>query len=1001
MSVSASVSHSDRMTGPGGVAHTMKPMTDRRGRALAGLLALLLLALGAGASFADEIEQRPGNITEKKPGILGLSPEDLRAAFPEYYRHTANGRIEPLAVPNIFTAGSGVLDVGKVAMKITNYGLLGNPFTNLTSDPSAQWPGKSEIEYMNAIAFAVGAVNPTASDPASVRRVSYFREWRPASLDPADDIFPAYDGVINGNRFSNDDGDFDEFGNSKIDEDFLDGRDNDGDGKIDEDFGALGQKMWSCTIRDDTPEAINFAQPERHVPLGLECHQAAWAYSLSQFENFNVIDYEIINRSGHVLDSLVVGWLVDIDSGPVNIASYFNDDFDAPGYPSGQFTLPLGQLDKRRQTLHDPTLPIPSGQPLCSELKIRVNGFSIIDDDGDAGRTPGVGSFLLFDHTVDLLGQKGPSRVAFRAFRSYVGGTPYTQGGNPTIDQQRFEFMTSTQNVLNDPTDPFDGFIQTEPGEQKGDYVCWASVGPWFQVENNEKIHVTIGFGVQLGTIAQLRVYNRDYRSYASGSKSQDALFQTYPALKNAYDAQVAFEGLWEDKREGIPATTCAGCETSIEVPLTGTTQFVPPPPCNPDGGTVSIAPGQIGWFDFDCDYCTGIYDYSVHQGMFHKTWNAAAPPPNPRSNVAVGYNYSDNPNRKFAPAEDGAIQLAWDNLSETSPDPSDKQEFDFRGYKIWKVSDWTRPVGSPGPSESEWQLVGEFRLFSYLDNQKQPIPNNKYLRQNLSTGVPDTVCPRLYIPQRGDSMEVCLNRGDLWDRQSGLIIRPDTSVKCTGYPGTCKQAKGCELGFATCLEAYRTEYPIGRYRFVDHEVKNGFLYFYSVTAFDSTKSASGVVTELEGRRSAVEAEGVVPQISTKQNKGVWVVPNPYRGYANITERPSTWDLTPNASDPTGTHLDFLGLPQGKWTIRIYTVSGDLVAELHSTDPVNESIRSTITLPNGSSLPGYNRQQDTANDGQARWNLISRNGQDVVSGVYMFTVDSDQGTQRGRFVIIR
>src|SRR5207253_4274951 len=134
---------------------------------------------------------------------------------------------------------------------------------------------------------------------------------------------------------------------------------------------------------------------------------------------------------------------------------------------------------------------------------------------------------------------------------------------------------------------------------------------------------------------------------------------------------------------------------------------------------------------------------------------------------------------------------------------------------------------------------------------------------------------------------------------------------------------------------------------------------------------------ELQGRRAATEADGVVPQGGSGNGKGVWVVPNPYRGYADITKRPSSWDLTPNASDPTGTHVDFMGLPSGGWTIRIYTVSGDLVQELHSDDPVNDSIRSAQTDANGKVVPGYNRQQDTPNDGQARWNLISRNGQDI------------------------
>src|SRR5262249_2982116 len=184
-------------------------------------------------------------------------------------------------------------------------------------------------------------------------------------------------------------------------------------------------------------------------------------------------------------------------------------------------------------------------------------------------------------------------------------------------------------------------------------------------------------------------------------------------------------------------------------------------------------------------------------------------------------------------------------------------------------------------------------------------------------------------------------------------------------------------------------------------EVKNGFLYFYSLTAFDSSFDSNTQKTlELNGRRSTSEAVGVSPQASTKESKAVWVVPNPYRGARRIQDRPSAWDLTPNGTDPTATHIDFLALARGSWTIRIYTIAGDLVQTLSSTDPVNESLRPPVAVGN-STYPGYNRQQDTANDGEARWNLISRNGQDIVSGVYIFTVESKQGTQRGRFVVIR
>ena len=331
-------------------------------------------------------------------------------------------------------------------------------------------------------------------------------------------------------------------------------------------------------------------------------------------------------------------------------------------------------------------------------------------------------------------------------------------------------------------------------------------------------------------------------------------------------------------------------------------------------------------------------------------------------------------------------------------------------------MADWQRPVGSAGPSEADWTLIGEFRKFEYR-TATAPIDRN-YTVDNA--GVKS--CPEIFIPNyldpvtklRGPAkVPICLDRGDLWDRQSGEIIKADTTAG-NGHPelpgcvknalGNCEAVDGCIVHRDPCEAQInretRVRYPIGEYRYVDREVKNGFVYFYSVTAFDST-TALGRTTELGGRRSAVEAEGVVPQSGTKKGRNVWVVPNPYRGYARISDRPSTWDLTPNASDPTGTHVDFLGLPPSKWLIKIFTVSGDLVTEIRSEDSVNESVRPSITDNNGAARPGYNRQQDNANDGQARWNLISRNGQDIVSGIYLFTVESGEGTQRGRFVVIR
>ncbi len=991
--------------------------------------ALLVLCAGTAARAQDE----QGMHFLRKGEIDGMSEAQFKAAMPELFPDVPlnKGQARPTDIPDIFGPGC-VLSVGNVFMKVTNYGLFGNPFTNVSSDPSGQWPGASGVEYLNYVGFAVGAVNPIATDPNAVRRVSSVTEWRPATLDPVDKMYRSYDGILNGQRFYNDDGDLDLEGVPKIDEDFQDGHDNDLDGKIDEDFAAMGQQCFSCVIRDDTPQAINATAAEKHVPLGLECQQLAWAYSIPGFTDFNVVQWTIFNRSGHVLDSLVVGGLVDMDCGPITNSSYWTDDVDLAGYPSCILPHQTQGSDKRLQDStmrieHSPNVSMDSA--LCSHFPIRINGFSICDDDGDLGKTPGIPTFLLVDHTVDPTGVNGPSKVGFLAFRSFTWTTPYVGGGSPRTDQQRYEFMSGAAGTGVGE----DGLINQPRSDERGDFGNWWSCGPWRNVPDGGSVQVTVAFTVARGDKALALKFPIDLLESKSNPGHEGELLTKYPSLDNAYAIQVAFEGIYEERADWPLLTNGHGRETYVRPgradPMVSLTDCRSEAPINVD----YMRPN---WFDFDCDYCTGAFDArktgannQKGLGMFHRTWNADAPPPNPNLNVASSYNYTANPTR-IVPAGDNQITLAWDNVSEITPDPKSGW-LDLRGYRVWKAANWTRPVGSAGPSDDDWALVGEFRQFHYYNTTNQLIQRNYTYGFEDSLGTPgDSTkhCPVLWVPNRvfprgssrcpdgcvaGDSMQICLDVDDLWDRQSGTVLHPATDLPCVGDgAGHCVEVEGCKLGRepAHCGDValdgshpnkeFRTRFPVGRYRYVDREVKNGFVYFYSVTAFDSTGQGKSML-ELSGRRSSSEGDGVVPQASTRAGKSVWVVPNPYRGYRQIQDRPSSWDLTPNGSDPTGTHVDFMGLPQGKWTIKIFTVSGDLVQVLHSEDPVNESIRSVVPGPNGTSLPGYNTQQDNPNDGQARWNLISRNGQDIVSGIYLFTVESNAGTQRGKFVVIR
>ena len=168
-------------------------------------------------------------------------------------------------------------------------------------------------------------------------------------------------------------------------------------------------------------------------------------------------------------------------------------------------------------------------------------------------------------------------------------------------------------------------------------------------------------------------------------------------------------------------------------------------------------------------------------------------------------------------------------------------------------------------------------------------------------------------------------------------------------------------------------QYPLGRYRYVDKDVNNGFDYLYVVTTVSEkrTQISPGLflTQRLESPIVSSLDSLVTPHApATGRGGTVTVVPNPYRGGV-------VWDRPPVAGDTFGRHVDFIGMPRTTATVRVYTMAGDLVQSLDH---------------NGS-----------RGDGELRWNLISRNGQDIVSGVYLFTVDSSLGHQVGRFVVIR
>jgi hypothetical protein len=168
-------------------------------------------------------------------------------------------------------------------------------------------------------------------------------------------------------------------------------------------------------------------------------------------------------------------------------------------------------------------------------------------------------------------------------------------------------------------------------------------------------------------------------------------------------------------------------------------------------------------------------------------------------------------------------------------------------------------------------------------------------------------------------------------------------------------------------------------YRYIDRSMHLGRPYFYAVTAMDHG------INDLTGRLFAgkagdpssnfvfVEPKSVSQPDFAYDEGNIFVVPNPA-----TEESMAAWTLDPNNDDPTGIKVEFRNLPRSRGTIRIYTLSGDLVKEI----PFD----------------------GTTGVGTMKWDLVSRSGQDVTSGVYLYAVETESTSFArfiNKFVVIR
>jgi hypothetical protein len=174
---------------------------------------------------------------------------------------------------------------------------------------------------------------------------------------------------------------------------------------------------------------------------------------------------------------------------------------------------------------------------------------------------------------------------------------------------------------------------------------------------------------------------------------------------------------------------------------------------------------------------------------------------------------------------------------------------------------------------------------------------------------------------------------------------------------------------------------------YIDNNLMPGRTYWYSVTSFgmndvhvihypDRQLVIQAETLSTSGAESSVMASRVRAKItfSVGETLGeVKVVPNPYRADANYSYENGGYEGRANSWTENKRLLKFIHLP-ANCTIKIFSLAGDIIA----------------TIPH-----------DNPRVGEEDWNLLSESGRTIASGIYIFTIESELGTQIGKFVVIR
>ncbi len=716
--------------------------------------------------------------------------------------------------------------------------------------------------------------------------------------------------------------------------------------------GAVSEEDYIATYTDTITDGVPpdyFGRP--HRPLHIEVTQRSYAWSYAYAEDFILFDYSIKNIGIQQLEKVYMGIYVDGDVG----FNCYNDENNCAQDDVCGFVRDI---------------PSPYG---CGFVDT-VNIAWIADNDGDLNRgaeirpAPNVTGARIVRTPSD----RSPTDTLNISFNWWIGNVASAKDFGPRQRNHNRDYRTGGTGT---PEGDVNKYWVLSNGEFDYDQVFTASIQPtdtlwsypppdyspdWSDGMDTRYLLSFGPFDISAGQTLPISF------AYVGGEGFHviDGNISNLPNDPNTYYKNLDFTDF------GLNATWASwvydnpGVDTDNDGD-SGKVRY-----CYLDS-TIS----EIDTISNSPLLTDTLWDYTSVDTVFYEgdgvpDFRGASPPPAPDFWLDPGLGY---------------IKVRFNGLrSETARDVFSRKK-DFEGYRIYCGRD---------PRAASYSVVASYDIDDYnkyVFNPNRPggsgweLRDVPFTRQELTClygascddagfdPLDYSVNSPLRLSGFGDSL-FYFEAQDYNASQFGITTDiakrfPDAPYPSSLVPDSALPEELTEDGYLKYFE----------YEFTITDLLSTVEYWLNVTAFDYGSPESGLPSlETSVSLGAKSAYAIaVPPDDPSADLNVYIYPNPYRiddDYRGRGFEGRTEDFRPNDRVRT---INFANLPP-RCTIRIYTIDGDLVREIEHNMPVSD--------------PKYTHDS---------WDMITRNTQLVVSGLYYWAIETPDGrTQVGKLVII-